>query len=485
MSTDISDFKEKYKVDQIRLKAVSDFKAASNFSFSKDVRQFMYQFMATVGLELEAKFADFVSFDDKSFRLFGREKSEKSIDTKKELNIKDYDKKLKSALETGNLEDMPSRVRPIFDLYAFKLVCPEIKNPQSLISTVIVDILNDIKAKHPECALHVTSLLDLIETSYQPAIEFIDSEFYEEYPELKKKILLISQEQKSVYDIQNFLDNSNVDLEHITYSDYYSKIIECYQILIELSYEESIDEYTRIAASALELREDFNRLVESGKSKELIHPDQYEEYDSKFQALLEHISRKKTNKLDLALGDLMVFDVLYTSRKVRELGVNVSKDPTRTKEKRKPNGYVANFYSLDMPNGLTSEIQLQSLYRYTYGESGPAAHNKMENGVKKRTLYPMPKEKREYKNWAEKQFKMLPKYFRYLGHGFVQVYNTLQNFRRYYDTESPEEVQTYVKYIAEHNIEQLDSDIMHFSLDDKPLLINETHETHAESEDSR
>ena len=60
--------------------------------------------------------------------------------------------------------------------------------------------------------------------------------------------------------------------------------------------------------------------------------------------------------------------------------------------------------------------------------------------------------------------------------GFVQVYNTLQNFRRYYDSEKPEEVQTYIKYIAEHDVDQLDSDIHKFSLDDEPALLFEPEE---------
>ncbi|MBR3162795.1 MAG: hypothetical protein IKF17_01665 [Clostridia bacterium] len=472
MSQSNKDFKEKYKLHPVRAKAVSDFKSTSNFSFSKDVRLYMYQFMATIGLELEKKFPKIVAFDDNNFRLFGREKSEKSTDKKKELNIEDYDKSFKAVYESGNMDSLPTKVRPIYDYYAFKLVCPEIKDPQEVINTVIMDVLTDIQNNHSEQSSHISKLKDNISVSHQIALDYIDANFLEEYPDLKNKIISINNEQTNANDIKVFLESTNFDIENSTYSDYYSKIIECYQILIKLAYEESYEEYVRIAQAGIDARDELSELVSSGESDDKIDPDFYEEYSGRLKDLLEHISRKRTNKLDLALGDLMIYDVLLTSKKLKELGVDVSKDPTRTKKKRKPNGYIADFYSLDMPDGLTSEIQLQSAYRYTYGESGPAAHNKMENGIKKRTLYQMPKEKSKYKDWAEKQFKMLPKYFRYLGHGFIQVYNTLQNFRRYYDTENQEEVQTYVKYIAEHDVDQLDSDILHFSLDDESKLIN-------------
>ena len=471
MSIKGQDFKERYKVHPTRVRAIDEFKNNNNFSSRKDVRKYMYQFMATIGLELEDRFENYVSFDDNGFKLFGREKSEKSIINKKNHNIEEYDREFQEALKSNS--DLPTSVRPIYDFYAFKLVCPEIKNYNIIISKVVLDILQDIKKNHSEYSDYIKKLEEEPYSSYSIIFNFIDNNFGNEYPELKGKILSILNEQKSSEDVQEFLDNTNSDVSTMTYAEYYSKLIDCNQILIRLAYEESVEEYVRIAQGGIDAKDEFSEIIRAGKSMQKISEDDYHEYSKKLQELLEHISRKRSNKLDLALGDLIIYDILNTSQKIKDLGITVSKDPSRTKKKRNPNGYIANFYSLDMPNGLTSEIQLQSLYRYTYGESGPAAHNKMENGIKKRTLYPMPIEKAEYKNWAQKQFKALPKYFRYLGHGFVQIYNTLQNFRRYYDTEKPEEVQTYVKFIAEHDIDQLDSDILHFSLEDEsPLLRN-------------
>lgn len=476
MAPNNSDFKDKYKVHPVRVQAINNFKNNSNFSISRDVRRYMYQFMATLGMELEKRFEGIVCFNDKSFKLFGREKSEESINNKKEKNTDDYDKAFEAVYMSGNIEHLPTAVRPIYDFYAFKLVCPEISDYQQVIKKVILDILRDIQNKHPEFSEEASELMQTTSESYSDILDFISKNFNEEYPNLKDKIDSIDEEVKAVKNIQEYLNSLNIDMSTMTYSDYCSKITDLYQLLIELSYEESVEEYINLAQLAIDDIEKPATHIKNGTNDEIIDEDDIESCNNRFQELLEHISRKKTNKLDLALGDLMIFDVLYTSSKIRELGVTVSKDPTRTKKRRNPNGYVADYYSLDMVNGLTSEIQLQSLYRYLYGESGPAAHNKMENGIKKRTLYPMPKEKREYKNWAKKQFKALPKYFRYLGSGFVQVYSTLQNFRRYYDTEKPEEVQTYIKYIAEHNVDQLDSDIHRFTLDDIPALLTQPNE---------
>ena len=468
MSTKRQEFREQYKVHPTRVHAIEDFKRSNNFSNRKDVRLYMYQVMATIGLELEDRFENYVSFDDNGFKLFGREKSEKSVTNKKNHNIEEYDREFQEALR--NNSDLPTAVRPIYDFYAFKLVCPEIKNYNIIISKVVLDILQDIKKNHPEYSDYIKKLEEEPYSSYHIIFDFIDKNFGDEYPELKGKVLSILNEQKSSENVQEFLDSTNSDVSSMTYAEYYSKLIDCNQILIRLAYEESVEEYVRIAQGGIDAKEEFLEIIKAGKSNQKISKDDYSEYSKKLQELLDHISRKRSNKLDLALGDLIVYDILNTSEKIKDLGISVSKDPSRTKKKRNPNGYIADFYSLDMPNGLTAEIQLQSLYRYTYGESGPAAHNKMEDGIKKRTLYPMPIEKEEYKNWAQKQFKALPKYFRYLGHGFVQIYNTLQNFRRYYDTEKPEQVQTYVKYIAEHDIDQLDSDILHFTLEDESPL---------------
>ena len=110
-----------------------------------------------------------------------------------------------------------------------------------------------------------------------------------------------------------------------------------------------------------------------------------------------------------------------------------------------------------------AEIQLQSYYRYIYGETGPAAHHKMGNGIKKRTLLPRPQEKSKYPEWAEAQFRSLPKFFAYRCKGYVEVFNTLKNFKQYYKCQDKSEVQTYVQYIASHDIDLLEGTLLSYS----------------------
>ena len=466
---DKKSFAEKYKFHPTRLDAISKFKNSTKFPNKNAVNNYIYRVMATIGEELERKFPSTVTFGNNRFKLFGREKSEKSTNDKISHNLVNYNKAFYDALKEGKDDELPSEVGPVLDLYGFKLVCPETRQPEVIINTVLSDILNDISKKHPEHREKVTEILENIAVSRFVAIDFIDNYYSEEYCGIKDKLLAVMNNQKKAEEIKSYLDHSRYDISTMTYSDYYEKIIECIQCMIDLSYDESLDEYVRIANIGLEAKERWHDAIENGTNKQTISKNLQEEYDNNIRKLLEHISYKRTNKVDLALGDLMILDVLTTSDSLRKLGVKVSTDPTRTKKKRTPNGYIANFYSLDMPNGLKGEVQLQSLYRYEYGELGPAAHNKMDNGRKKRTIY---KPEGDFDKWAKKQFKSLPKFFEYIGHGFIQVYNTLQNFKRYYRTEDPEQVQAYASYIAKHDVDQFNYKII------RP---NDIHDTHGDN----
>ena len=331
-------------------------------------------------------------------------------------------------------------------------------------------MLDDISQRFPNKKESISEMKSAIDIAPFQAISYINNNYSDIYPDLKNKILAIMNEQDNVNKTQIFIDSTSSDVSSLTYSDYYSKIIEGYQTLIRLSYEESYEEYEVLAQKARETREQLSYYLDTGKGHKKIEEDDCKDFSRNMQELLEHISYKKTNKLDLALADLMIFDVLTTSKELQRLGVKYSKDPTRTKKKRNPNGYIADFYSLDMPNGLTSEIQLQSHYRYLFGETGPAAHHKIGNGIKKRILLPRPKERSKYNQWAESQFKSLPKFFAYRGNGCVEVFNTLKNFRKYYKCEDDRLVQTYIEYIAIHDINLLEGKVMSFSIGDKSKL---------------
>ena len=470
MTKKSKDFRKQYEYSYedhpIRKKAIDNFNKNNDFSTKKKARLYIYQVMATIGLELESRFD--ISFNDDGFKLFGREKSQKSISDKKENNIHLYDVMFENALENG--EELPTEVRPIFDFYAFKFVCPEVKDTKKVLVSVVKDILDYIDENYPAYAQQILEMRKAMDVSLFVPIDYLDRYFSDKFPNLKAKIVSVLNEQEYANTVQSFLDKCPKDVSELTYSDYYSKIIECYNILLKLSYEESKEETDRIVCYAEAARKDFTNALENGYGHSLIDDLHYDELNKKLQTLLNHVSEKRTNKVDLSLANLMIFDILTTSKELKSLGVDYSKDPTRTKKKRNPNGYIADFFSLDMPNGLMSEIQLQSLYRYNYGETGPAAHHLMANGTKKRNLLPRPKDKEKYPEWAEKQFKSLPRFFLYKDKGYVEVFSTLKNFRQYYKCKDNSKVQTYVNFIASHDVDLLEGKFYSFSLGEPSLL---------------
>lgn len=479
MSSKSKAFKESYKVNPIRTDAISKFNADSKGVLSKQTREYMYQVMATLGLEIETRFP-YIFFEDDKFRLFGREKSQKSISTKKKMSIQSYNEDFKEALKNGE-ENLPNKIRPILDFYGFKLVCDNVKDLDTVLSTVIYDILSDIKEISPQNYHEIRALINNNSVGTKNPLEIavhiagaIEKDFPTKYDGLENKFETIKQQQQQAEDINQFLsDNASLDVSTMTYKDYYEKIADCYSILRALSYENCYEENQKIENKLKKAQQHLKQLGDDKSFDAPLDIDLQEEKQEKLDKLLKEIASKRTNKLDLSVGDLIIFDILQTSRQLRNLGVTYSKDPTRTKEKRTANGYVANFYSLDMPNNLTAELQIQSIYRYNYGEHGPAAHNRMENNIKKRTLYKKPKHNKGYNRWENRQFRALPKYFTYKGGGNIHIYNTLDNFRRYYDCEQQDKVTEYVQYIASHNIKLLYTDFKRFTLTSPSVLEQE------------
>ena len=451
---DIEGFRYKYYENPVRLYSIDKFERMHRTFHDEDTRNYMYQVMATIGLELEARFNQVV-FDNDKFILFGREKSKKSLSTKRKIHISEFNQKFKRALENNN-NYVPTKVKPIYDFYAFKLVCPHIEDIDSIINRVTSDIQD-------------------------PQMQ----------AELEQKISIIKQQQQELLGIQSFLDsNSSIDISSLTYKEYYQKITYCYTILGKLAYPESYTEIENIEEKLEQVGQELEELRYAGKLNETIPSEVQNEYLENLQGLLADVDYKKSNKLDLSVGDLMIFDVLSTSEHLKKLGVSFSKNPERTKEKRTENGYVSNFYGLNVSirkkNGrirnLKVELQLQPIYRYEYGEHGPAAHHSMDKGIKERTLYQRPENLEDYKAWETKQFMALPRYFTYKGSGLVHIYNALDNFRRYYDCKDEKEVQQYVQFIAAHNVNLLYNRIDKFYLDDQPALTPTKEKTELEKE---
>ena len=471
MKDKTSEFKEKYKIE--KEKAVSKFKDENKLSLDLNALDYMCQVMATVGLEMESKFGNNIVGSD-NFLLFGRRKSEKSINKKKKIAVQDYKNQLKDSIK--NDKPLPKEVRSIYDFYGFKLVCSDIYDVCDVIEKIVIkDFLNDIIQKDPSKYEEIKKMAynykDITSNTNTILVKCISEMFEEDYPNFQKRFDNIQEHKAQVVEINNFLDNTrNLDLSNTTYKEYYNKIIDCYSILEQLTYEESHEEKEKINKKIYKNIEKLEEIKEKEKENKLLPDKSLGKYEKKLNKLLLKIDKKKFNKLDLSVGSFMVFDVLMTSNQLKKLGVQYSKDPTRTKEKRMPNGYIADFYSLDLPKGLKAELQVQSGYRFEYGEKGPAAHNKMPNNLKKRTLYKTPKKKKDYFKWEKRQFKSLPQYFNYWGNGRVTLFSNLDNFRKYYDCEDPRTVSEYVKYMLKCHPDLLFTKTRKFSLDDKSLL---------------
>lgn len=434
------EFKNKYKVHPVRQDAIAKFKEANQVSLSSETRKYIYQFLANIGLEIEDRFPQ-IQFEDGKSALFGREKSKKSISDKKKINIRDFDTEFRQAIIDGN-EDAQIEIRPIYDYYGFKFVCSKVSD----IDKIKKRVMQDFKS------------LDNIP------------------PELQDKFDKIDEYRKQSISTKDFIDEvSSIDMSNISYRKYYDLITQCYAQLDTLSYDSCTDEKDYFAQKIQEMENKIQELEATSTASYIIPSPSYKEYEKDLKMLLKRVEARRTDKLDLAVGDLVIFDIIHTSEHIKDLGVSCSKEASRTKEKRLPNGYVSNFYSFDMPNGMTSELQIQSGYRYEYGEHGPAAHNKMQNNVKKRKFLKRPTATGKYKKWEKRMFKSLPRYFTYKGSGIIHIYNAFDNFRRYYDCEDPKKVKDYVQFIASHNIDLLETRFKRFKLGE-PSVLSEKNE---------
>lgn len=483
MSKKKSDFKSKYKI--ILNDAIVTFRDSNKKALNSNAQEYIYQVIATIGLEIESKFPSLVA-ENGDFKLFGRIKSPKSLSTKKQLFIDNFKKDLKTSLQSDS-SDYPTQIRQLYDFYGFKFVAKNLSDTaiDQVMERVLIDILNDINKDCPNDFTEIHSIAQNFSgraNRREKIIELIDKKFNKKYPGLKEKFYDVYRHKKQSEKIKRFVEEtSSLDISTITESDYYQKIIDCYSILSDLAYEESTEEIQVLQDKKNKVASKLAKLETDGKSQSLLSPDKHEKYSKRLKKLLTQIESKRTNKLDLSVNSLIIFDVLSTSEPLKRLGVKCSKDLSRTKQKRMPNGYISDFYSLDLQHGLKTELQVQSEYRFEYGERGPAAHNRMENNIKKRIFIKRPKKANQYHSWKKKQFNSLPQYFQYQGNGHIYICSALDNFKKYYYCKNRRTVQKYVDYITKHEgTESLDSDFRHFSLDSPPVLDNIDNPSHDE-----
>lgn len=209
-------------------------------------------------------------------------------------------------------------------------------------------------------------------------------------PEYKLLQNLSEERNKNIELSENFhkfeskiLDNDCTCLEYYTQSKNILKSI--------LS---TFDSETAISKNyALDLKKRYNMLInECEKKFEILTA--LGDYDSKidpeslinnqnvskidFRQLLKDFDSRIDSKLGLKLYSNYLPHIIENSDVLKKLGISMSKDPSRIKNKRESSGYVSDFFGLDS-SIIPIKTELQVMYTNEHQESiiGYSAHSKM------------------------------------------------------------------------------------------------------------
>lgn len=97
-----------------------------------------------------------------------------------------------------------------------------------------------------------------------------------------------------------------------------------------------------------------------------------------FSQLLKDFDSRIDSKLGLKLYSNALPNIIENSSILKKLGISMSKDPSRVKNKRENSGYVSDFFGLDFST-IPIKAELQIMYTNEHQESiiGYSAHSKM------------------------------------------------------------------------------------------------------------
>lgn len=99
-----------------------------------------------------------------------------------------------------------------------------------------------------------------------------------------------------------------------------------------------------------------------------------------FNQLLEDFDSRIDGKLALTLYSSMLPSIFEESKILQTLGATLSSDPSRTKPKREPSGFVADFKGLNFDGiPFNFELQFMSVDEYLASILGYSAHSNMPN----------------------------------------------------------------------------------------------------------
>jgi len=350
------------------------------------------QTLSIIGIELERNYPDI------QFTLFGRKKSKRSSKNKIKRRIEELKQEIREA--EGSQEVI--EVKPLYDYYGFKCI-----------------------------------------------FDNIPEEYIERFSRDDESISLLRAERGQTTELIEEMKVNADRIDEMTYGEFVQIARKCRERLAFLAYEESTGEVER----NLQETDTLSRRVQVDETLngEKIHREDVQTAQGILNRLITKLENKRDDKIFLAIGNKIIKRILEKSELLSSHGVTISQNPDRTKPKREKNGYVSDFFGLDILGNVPCELQLQSGYRYKYGEDGPAAHCKLGNGEKERKFIKRPKvqSKKSYKRFKKKTFKQVPSYFTYKGQGRVHIYDPIDNYRRYFYGENQDTVDEYVSYILE------------------------------------
>lgn len=182
---------------------------------------------------------------------------------------------------------------------------------------------------------------------------------------------------------------SKINDADCTYLEYYTQSKNILNDILSIFDSETV--YSKEYAS--ELKTKYNNLIsECEKKLEILTA--LGDYNSKidieslendrnsskidFKQLLKNFDSRIDSKLGLKLYSNALPDIVENSSILKSLGISISKDHSRIKNKRESSGYVSDFFGIDS-SIIPIKTELQIMYTNEHQESiiGYSAHSKM------------------------------------------------------------------------------------------------------------
>lgn len=318
-----------------------------------------------------------------------------------------------------------------------------LKSPISLVNKIIKYINSDEKhvpSPSGEFDFGISPIHDVFAMNL--VLTDRPSSFHSKDPEINKLMTEKVETQAFIAEMQKFRsrlidDEFSINphfLYEVTKKEYYEKCIQILDRLISIIPTEA----TSLIATYMEQKESFREILDfiaetmPGEDT-LVDETDYptEDHNVDFIKLLDSLSARLYDKLDLATLTKQANSFFSNSELLERMGVNL----VDFEEKRVESGYVANFMHLSTPYS-TIECQLQSKNQYIDGNIGASAHSNMKNKKIKGVKIPNPENSEEVKRFRGEVLSISPRFYVAKmddmedGTVIVQEYTDYNNYRK-------------------------------------------------------